>query len=64
MSKEILGLGRGQLFDNLRFRGHVAGGGAVGPGKIFGFTDYEASSYVYFENDFRSEAQRILFVAA
>ncbi|MGB3540712.1 MAG: hypothetical protein WBA42_21370 [Mesorhizobium sp.] len=58
MSKEILGLGRGQLFESLRFNGHVAGGGAVGPGKVFEYTDYEASSYVYFENDFRSGSKR------
>lgn len=58
MANLILDIGRAGLFENLRFRGEVAGGGAVGPGKVYECTDYGASSHVYFKDDNRSGSKR------
>jgi len=58
MAKRVLTLGRGELYRDLRFVGEVAGGGAVGPGKIYEYTDYDKRSYVFWKDDFRSGSKR------
>jgi hypothetical protein len=58
MATEIVSLGRGAIYDDLRFCGEVAGGGAVGPGNIYKVLDYGKNVAVRWDKDCRSGSKR------
>lgn len=58
MADVVLEIGRGRIFGDLRFCGEVAGGGAVGPGRVFEYVDYDRRMAVRFEADCRSGSKR------
>lgn len=53
-----LDLGRGFITENLVFVGEVAGGGAVGPGDVRRYVNYDKSEHVYYFSDDRSGSKR------
>jgi len=55
---EILDIGRGAIKSKLVFTGEVAGGGAVGPGRVYKFVDYNRTVTARFERDNRSGSKR------
>ena len=55
---EDLGIGRGIITTKLVFTGEVAGGGAVGPGRVRKLVDYDRSTTVYWSRDDRSGSKR------
>ncbi|HEY8361006.1 MAG TPA: hypothetical protein VIL30_26405 [Ramlibacter sp.] len=55
---ESLSIGRGRITSELVFIGEVSGGGAVGPGKVAAYTDFNKTSSLYFFRDDRSGSKR------